>query len=52
MARTVEDAVRVFEVMVGLDPADPLTQILHNVRQAAGQGCPAGLAEASSSQPQ
>ena len=31
MARTVEDAVRVFEAMVGPDPADPLTQLLVNV---------------------
>ncbi|KAI7836709.1 hypothetical protein COHA_009485 [Chlorella ohadii] len=32
MARTVEDAVRVFEGMVGpVDPADPLSRLLQNV---------------------
>ncbi len=43
MARTVEDAVRVFEGMVGpVDPADPLSRLLQNVRRAHGrQGVPA-----------
>lgn len=39
MARTVEDAVRVFEAMAGpADPADPLSQLLQNVRR---RFCPA-----------
>ncbi len=31
MARTVEDAVRVLEVIAGYDPADPITQLSENI---------------------
>lgn len=36
MVRTVEDAVRVLEAMVGPDPADPLSELLHDVSRPGG----------------